>query len=428
VSQPVLTSSAATMGGDIAGRLLEKSLCRIRLYDRDVRAFVRLAAGNGERGRRMPSVGCLHGLPVGIKDTIDTAGLATSYGSSIHDDHVPAADADCVRRLRNAGAIVVGKTAATEFAHVTPTATRNPWNYSHTPGGSSSGSAAAVAAGMVPLALGTQTGGSVIRPASYCGVFGFKCSLGRAEMRGVHPLAPSLDSLGWFADSSAHLSSLGSVLLVGSSEPVAPEGPPRLGRLRIRSEQIAEPAMVAMCDNIQRCLTSAGLTVVDIALPEEFDGIDELHQRIVSAEASQVLAPYEGSLSPALSAFLEFGRACRATYGADLDHADCLREGFERLAGTVDAFFLPAATGEAPQGLRSTGNPAFSLPFSLLGLPCASIPAETGPCGLPLGLQLVGRPDQDEKLLHLVGAISALLHLEPIRLAPLGIHINSGEG
>jgi len=405
-----------------AAATIEGCMRTIENLDRQVHAFVRLApdlrsraAECGQGGRK----GILQNVPVAVKDVIATAGLGTEYGSDFCAGNVPREDADCVRLVKAAGAIVVGKTATTEFAHLRPPRTRNPWNLAHTPGGSSSGSAAAVAAGMVPLALGTQTGGSIIRPASYCGVFGFKASQNRASFGGVHELARSFDSLGWFATSSADLTSLAAVLLTATPTPLAPAKPLRLGRLWTTFDVHAHPSMLRLCDQACRRLAAQGTVILDVTLPHEFNGVHELHQRVTAVEASRALAAYGGHLSPLLADFVSFGHSSAARYKADSNRAKALGETFTALAQGIDAFLLPAATGEAPAGLEFTGEAIFNLPFSLLGAPCASLPVGFGPRGLPLGLQLVAERGQDERLLAVVALVSHRLGLEPVALSPL---------
>jgi amidase len=355
----------------------------------------------------------LQGVPVGVKDIIDTADLGTEYGSPIFAGHVPKEDANCVARLKAAGAIVIGKTVTTEFAHVTPQATRNPRDPSRTPGGSSSGSAAAVADGMVPVALGTQTGGSVIRPASYCGIFGFKSSIGRTDTRGVHELASSLDTVGWFARNALDLSLLGQVLLRdGKPWPLLPARP-RLACAVSPCDAAASAVALRARDDACAQLAATGAEVVSIELPAVFGTLNAIHRRIVSTEASRAFAPYaeqhQDKLSPALSAFIAEGRGNEAGYEKARAIAKEARRTLALLMKDVDALVMPAATGEAPPGLDSTGDATFSLFWSLLGPPCATIPAAVGETGLPIGVQFIGRTGQDEALLALVEWAAARL-------------------
>jgi Asp-tRNA(Asn)/Glu-tRNA(Gln) amidotransferase A subunit family amidase len=396
--------------------LVEACLDRILRREPEIHAFARLAPHARERAELAdlaPMALPLQGVPVAIKDIIDTGDLGTEYGSPIFAGNVPKADANCVARLKAAGAIVIGKTVTTEFAHVTPQATRNPRDLGRTPGGSSSGSAAAVADFMVPVALGTQTGGSVIRPASYCGVFGFKSSIGRTETRGVHELARSLDTVGWFAREALDLSLLGRVLLRdGKRWPPLPERP-RLACLATPYDSAAAPAALRARDAACERLAAAGAEVVRIALPQDFAGLNTVHRRIVSTEASRAFARYAKAhpekLSPALTAFIAEGRRNEAGYEEARTIAKAARHTLAALMNGIDALVLPAATGEAPLGLDSTGDATFSLFLSLLGPPCATIPAAKGENGLPIGVQFVGAFNQDEALLALVEWAAARL-------------------
>ncbi len=344
-------------------------------------------------------------MPVAIKDIIETGGLGTEYGSPIHRGHMPVVDADCVARLKAAGAIVIGKTVTTEFAHVTPQATRNPRDTSRTPGGSSSGSAAAVADDMAPLALGTQTGGSVIRPASYCGTFGFKSSIGRTSTKGVHELARSFDTVGWFARSAADLALLGRVLLTAPASSAELRERPRLACLTTPYDTLAAPAALAARDDAAIRLAAAGAEVRALALPSSFGALSAIHRRIVSVEASRAFARYAtghpDKLSPALTEFIALGRRNESGFAEAQDIAEAARIEFDTLMDGLDGVILPAATGEAPEGLTSTGDATFSLFLSLLGPPCLTLPVGKGAAGLPIGVQLVGRRGADEGLLAL---------------------------
>lgn len=387
--------------------------CRVRIAARDgeIGAFARLAVDDASPPRPP-----LYGLPVGVKDIIDTAGLGTEYGSAHYVGHMPARDADCVRRLKAAGAGILGKTVTTEFAHLAPKGTRNPRDLERTPGGSSSGSAAAVADFMVPLALGTQTGGSVIRPASFCGTFGFKSSIGRTNTEGVHELARSLDTVGWFARSAADLRLLGSVLLdprrAGSAAPTRP----RIASLATPYDDAAEPEALAIRDAVCRKLADRA-EIVPLTLGRSYANLNALHRRIVSVEASRAFAAYEArdatKLSPELREFMALGRSNEAGYVDAHAEADRARRVFDTDIAGFDAFVLPAALGEAPLGVGSTGDATFSLFLSLLGPPCATIPAGTGKAGMPIGVQFVGRRQGDEELLDLVVQASHTLGLEP---------------
>ncbi len=368
----------------------------IAARDGAIGAFLRLAppVPHGD--------GPLAGLPVAVKDLIDTAGLGTEYGSPVFAGHVPARDAACVAKLKAAGAVILGKTVTTEFAHMTPRGTVNPHDPRRTPGGSSSGSAAAVAAGMAPVALGTQTGGSVIRPASYCGVHGFKSTAGRTDVTGVHELAGSMDTIGWMAADAELLHRLGPVLVEGWRDPGT--GPFRLARAETPFDHLAEPAMLAACDRL-----ADRLGAPRISLPAAFAEALPLHRRMITVEAARAFDAYERRcpelLSPALREFIALGRANAPGYAAAVAAAEALRAAFTAFMAPWDGLILPAATGEAPLGLDFTGDATFSLWTSALQLPCISIPGAVGANGMPLGVQVVGAKGGDEKLLAIARMI-----------------------
>lgn len=415
-----LTASAAAAA--IAAHRLtartvtEACLARINARDASVKAFVRLAAdlrAQTARADAEPARGPLHGVPVAVKDLIDTADMDTEYGSPARRNHRPLKDAACVAKLRAAGAIIIGKTATTEFAHVTPAATCNPHDLGRTPGGSSSGSAAAVADFMVPAALGTQTGGSVIRPASYCGTYGFKSSVGRTDTAGVHELGRSLDTVGWFARSAADLILMGRVLLEAQRAPAPMAGRPRIAVCRTPFDTAASPEMRAAVEDAAARLRDAGAEILERALPPSFGDLQQVHRRIISTEAARAFAAYEAAtpelLSAALRAYMAEGRANEAVYAQAQAKANARRADLAPLMRDIDGFLVPAATGEAPEGLASTGDATFSLFWSLLAVPCATIPFAKGPAGMPLGIQFVGRRDRDEELLALTEWADAAL-------------------
>ncbi len=395
------------------GRLTSLALvqaCLARIAERDgaIKAFARLAPDARLRASasdRAVSRGLLLGVPVAVKDLIDTAGLTTEYGSPAMAGHVPRVDAACVTKLRAAGAVILGKTETTEFAHQHPTRTTNPLDPKRTPGGSSSGSAAAVAAAMVPLALGTQTGGSVIRPASFCGTFGFKSSWGRTDVTGVHELAGSLDTVGWFARSAADLALLGRVLLKDPQAAPAPTAP-RLARLRGPYDSAAAAHVHAAVDAAAAKLAVAGATVEDLALPPAFGDLAQLHRRIVSVEAARAFAHYAAEspqkLSDKLRQFIAEGRKNAGDHAAAVVAVEAARSELARLVAGFDGLLCPAAIDEAPLGLESTGDAVMSSYWSLLRVPCATIPAAKGPHGMPIGVQIVAPMGRDEALLALV--------------------------
>ena len=344
--------------------------------------------------------GALAGVPVGVKDIVDVAGMPCARGSPIYAGRVPERDAACVARLRAAGAIILGKTVTTEFATWKPPVTANPHNRERTPGGSSSGSAAAVAAGMAPLALGTQTAGSVIRPAAFCGVVGFKPSYGSVSMDGVKALAPSLDTLGWFAHSVAGAARLAAVF--GIDE--APAGPPpRVALCRTREWDRAGAAARAALDRALAAFAAAGAETFEVEMAAPFNRLNEAQTDIMNAEAAESLAweraTHGGMLSAGLRKMLDEGAALAPARlaKARARAAECRAREAELFDG-ADILLGASAPGEAP--LRAvTGGPAFNRPWTVLGTPCLTLPFGAGPAGLPLGVQLIARRGADASLL-----------------------------
>jgi Asp-tRNA(Asn)/Glu-tRNA(Gln) amidotransferase A subunit family amidase len=350
--------------------------------------------------------GPLHGIPIAVKDLIDTADMPTAYGSPIYRGHRPDADASCVALARAAGAIILGKTVTTEFATFTPGKTANPRNLTHTPGGSSSGSAAAVADGMVPLAFGTQTAGSVIRPGAYCGCVAYKPSFGLINRAGVKALADSLDTIGVFARSIEDAAFFAGVL----SERLAlrhlstPQQAPRFGLYRTPIWDRAEPATAAALDAARTALERAGAAVMELAIAPEHEGLSEAQDTIMWFETVRALAheriEHSAELSPRLAQLIDTGMAIGAeVYDQARVRATRARTGLEGFFGPCDAILVPAAQGEAPAGLGNTGDPIFNRMWTLLGVPCAALPARWADNGLPTGVQIVGRVHDDAKLM-----------------------------
>jgi len=382
-----------------AEELVRRCLARIAEREPTVQAWEVLdaegalaAARRIDRLRDRPP---LCGLPVGVKDLIDTGDLPTAYGSPIHRGHQPEQDAECVRRLRGAGAIVLGKTVTTEFAVYTPGKTRNPHDPSRTPGGSSSGSAAAVADGMVPAALGSQTAGSIVRPASYCGVIGFKPTHGVLPLQGIHPLSPSLDTLGFFVSAIADVPVLLSALS-GAPSVAIRTSKPRLGFCRTEAWPRAETETRQAIEDAARAL-GAG----EVELGPAFQGLIDAQIAVMGHEASRSLGGEpETELSPRLREFLREGaKVTPERLRAARDQADRCRRQLDQIFSTFDALLTPAATSEAPIGLAATGDPIFCRIWTLLGAPCASLPVLKGPAGLPVGLQVVSRQNREDVLL-----------------------------
>ncbi|MBE0623795.1 MAG: amidase [Burkholderiales bacterium] len=412
-------------GGLGVAELVEACLARIEAREPQVRAWTYLDAETARaqardcdaKGPRPP----LYGVPIGIKDIIDTADMPTAYGSPIYADHRPAADADCVARIRAAGGIVLGKTVTTEFAFRHPNGqTRNPHDPGHTPGGSSSGSAAAVADFMVPLALGTQTGGSIIRPASYCGVYGYKPTFDTFGIRGVRALAPGLDTLGHFARNVDDLALLASVLSTRLPADVPPwrGAPPRVGLAPMPDWSSAEAETVNAVRSAAARLEAEGARVAELTPPERFRQLGAAHKTIMHAEALRELAfefeRHAEGLSAELMEILQRAAAIpAASYLDALALAQACRGEVEVLFAGNDVLLAPSATGAAPAGLGHTGDPVFNAVWTLLHLPCLTIPYAQGPRGLPVGVQLIGRPRRDVQLLSAAKWIAARLDLRP---------------
>lgn len=361
--------------------------------------------------------GPLHGLPVAVKDNLDTADIPSEYGSAIFAGHVPPADAAAVAALRSAGGYVYGKTVSAELANFTPGPTRNPHHPEHTPGGSSSGSAAAVAAHMVPFALGTQTAGSVIRPASFCGVVGFVPTRGLVPRAGVKLVSDTLDVVGVFARCVEDAALVAAAVSLHPDWQHAPgkAAAPAIGWTATPWAAQLAPSMLAALERVARLLGTRGGRVREIAWPYEanadgtaFAGLAEAQRTVQLFETARALGPEQqyrsDLLSARLASLIEEGR----TVGADAyvraikAGRDCAAS-IDTLFGGADVLLAPSAPGEAPHGLDSTGDPQFNRPWHLLGAPQINVPLPHslahGESGLPLGLQLVGRPGDDVRTL-----------------------------
>ncbi|MBC9907625.1 MULTISPECIES: amidase [Achromobacter] len=349
--------------------------------------------------------GVLHGLPMGVKDLFDTVDLPTRYGSPIYERHLPGLDAASVALCRGAGAIVVGKTVTTEFATYLAGPTRNPRNEAYSPGGSSSGSAAAVADDMVPFALGTQTAASIIRPASYCGIVGFKPTFGSISRAGVKSLAESLDTIGGFARSVPDVALFASVLM---RDPrmldLAYDGKPRIGMYRSLQWRHALPETKEAYAQAAAILSRAGAVVEELPLPPEHCVLVQLHSDIMAFEASQALAyerlEHAAQLSPKIQAILEAGsRITAEEHQKNLMRVAESRARVDTWFDKYDVLLAPSASGEAPFADLGTGDPQFSRAWTVFGHPTLSLPFATGPQGLPVGLQLVGARYSDHRTL-----------------------------
>lgn len=409
-----------------AEQLMETCLARVSEVEDQVQAWqfldrehaLKQARARDEQRSKGEPCGPLHGVPVGIKDIVDTEDMPTEDGTVLHAGRTPARDATVVAKLRAAGAVIMGKTVTTECATYAPGKTRNPYNPEHTPGGSSSGSAAAVAVGMVPLALGSQTNGSVIRPAAYCGVYGFKPTHGLISRHGVLRLSPTLDQMGLFARSIEDIA-LGCEILVGGDEQDPATRPHARTPFRdIAAQEPPLPPMIAFVktplwertdedtrEAFAELQEALGDRVVEVDLPEIALSALEWHRTIMEAEMAAALAnEYDrgrDKLSDSLRAQLERGRTVTAfDYQAALARIPLLNEGFAELFERCNAILTPAVAGTAPKGLASTGDPAFCTTWSLCGMPALSLPLLRGANGLPLGVQLVGQRHDDARLLR----------------------------
>jgi Asp-tRNA(Asn)/Glu-tRNA(Gln) amidotransferase A subunit family amidase len=395
--------------GEITSEALAAAcLERIAERDKDVRAWAFIdrsqALAQARALDRMVRRGRLHGVPFGIKDIIDTADLPTEYASPIYRGHRPRADAACVALLRQAGCLILGKTVTTEFANNHPSPTRNPHNAAHTPGGSSSGSAAAVADCMVSAALGTQTGGSVIRPAAYCGAFACKPSFGSINRAGTKFVAESLDTIGIFSRDIEDLA-LALEVLSGRSFPgLRISGKPRVGLCRTPCWREADAATQANLEQAARRLAQAGAEVRDFDLPPGSDQLFGRHRVIMGFETARALAweyaNFPGEISKTLKPRLDEGwKVTRAEYDALRELSRQCRRALADRMREVDFLLTPSAASEAPASLASTGDPVFNRAWTLFGVPCVTVPHGKGPHGLPLGVQLVGPFDGDMPLL-----------------------------
>jgi Asp-tRNA(Asn)/Glu-tRNA(Gln) amidotransferase A subunit family amidase len=394
-----------------AGRLRPMELmeaCLARIADREpaVRAFAWFDADAAHRGAADARPGALHGLPIGVKDVLDTADMPSEYGSPIWRGWRPRADAAAVAWARHAGAVVVGKTVTTEFATRKPGPTGNPYHLKHTPGGSSSGSAAGVADGFFPLAYGTQTGGSVIRPAAYCGVVGYKPSFGMINRFGMKLMSENLDTVGVMARSVADCALFAGAVagrVLGDPD-VRPERAPRIGICRSPAWDKALPETQALLGRVVSALARAGASVVDRELSPDVAAIEAAHPIVVNHESARALgwelANARDQISEGLRERLEFGLLrTEAEVAEALAVFASAQRAFPASMEGLDALVTPSAPGQAPAGLEWTGDPAFNLIWTALHVPCVTVPAGAGPDGLPLGIQIVTRIGEDRQAL-----------------------------
>jgi Asp-tRNA(Asn)/Glu-tRNA(Gln) amidotransferase A subunit family amidase len=385
--------------------------CVARIDERDdaVKAWVnfdrKLALDQARALDRAPLRGPLHGVPVGIKDIIDTFDMPTEMGSPIYRGHRPRADASCVALLRRAGAVILGKTVTCEFAGMAPNVTTNPHNAAHTPGGSSSGSAAAVADYMVPAALGTQTGGSVLRPSSYCGIFGYKPTYNMFNKMGVWPAAESIDTIGLHARSIDDLELLTGVMRM---QPVAlprsASATPRIGLCRTDMWDAAQPETKAAVESAARELSKAGAVVRDIDLPAPFVGFQAIARGTINNYERAACMAFlwdrqRDQLSSQMRQYVENGqKTTREEYVAAWRRVDECRALLPAVFKDIDVLLVPCVLGEAPSGLSYTGDPRMQAVWTALHTPAMTLPTSRGPNNLPVGIQLVAQRYDDDHL------------------------------
>lgn len=410
-----------------AVEVAEAFLARCDEFEPEIRAWAHLDRDNllkeaktrdMERRTGRP-LGPLHGLPVAIKDIIDVARMPCANGAAMDEGRMPAEDAALVKRLRAAGAVIMGKTVTAELAYLHPGKTRNPANTAHTPGGSSSGSAAAVAARMAPLAIGTQTGGSVIRPASYCGCVGFKPGFGRIPRTGVLSQSPNLDTIGVFAGSIEDAALLAEVIFGDDPQDKATRPSPAPALLRIAGEEppvkplfamvrmpefdeLTHPDMRAALDEVAEALGDNCFTV---DLPPVFGTAAAIREQINLAEMSRCFDGYARkageSLSGTMREALEAGAKITAKdYLAALDWPEVYYAGLKEIFSRCDAILTAAAPGPAPEGLESTGSSIFNGLWTMTGVPALTLPLFESGEGLPMGLQVIGPREEDARLLR----------------------------
>jgi aspartyl-tRNA(Asn)/glutamyl-tRNA(Gln) amidotransferase subunit A len=350
----------------------------------------------------------IHGVPIGVKDIYCTRGIKTTMGSPIFKDYIPADDADMVIRVHEVGGITLGKTETTEFALHDPAPTRNPWNTRHTPGGSSSGSAAAVASGMCPVAFGSQTGGSVIRPASYCGIVGMKPTYDLLSRGNVFPLSWSLDHIGYMTRTVEDAYIMLKALTGEKRGHNVKEKPPRIGVLSGYFKTNADENVWAGFENAMAKLWGEGVEAIDVQLPESFELAPDVHRVVMSVETAaaheDMFKTRRDEYREYMQGFISSGLLVPAT---SYLRAQRLRgEIIKDLVGLIrqyDCVVCPSSVDTAPEGLEWTGSPAFNAPWSLTGLPSVTVPSGLAENKMPLGLQLIGTPYSEWELLEVAG-------------------------
>lgn len=416
------TTARAAVAGVAGGRwsvetVVRGHLDRILEVEPTVRAWQHLdptAAIESARALdRARSAGAMKGALLGVKDVICTADMPTTFGSAAYAGYRPPYDAACVALARQEGALVLGKSVTTEFAYATPGKTRNPYNTAHTPGGSSSGSAAAVAARMVPIALGTQTGGSIIRPAAFCGVVGYKPTYDFIDKTGVKTLAGCFDTVGIIACDVRDAAFCAAHVALRPE--LEPGNTPALSRIGVYRSEAWPNALPEAQTALDRAINALGGNIGEISHAEGFDGLLDLHQRMMDWAMTTALhyerVTLRDRIAPRSRADFEASaaKASAATFDAAEANAWKVRARMDNLFGAHDLLLTPPATGEAPIGLESTGDASFNKIWSLLHLPCVTIPAGVGPGNLPIGVQLIARRKDDARLLAAAAWLEAAL-------------------
>lgn len=389
--------------------LTQACLDRIKERNGDVGAFRHIdtafSLAQAAAADRQAPRSALHGIPFGVKDVIDTQDFPTEYGTRIHQGRRPQHDATCVAQMRAAGAVLLGKLVSTEYAMFTPNETRHPMNLAHTPGGSSSGTGAAVADRMVPIALGNQTAGSLIRPAAFCGVYGLKPTHGVTDGTGILPLQPYFDTLGYMARSIADLQAFYSVVSARNQTVDWPGRKPRIGLCRTFQWEFAEADTRFMLGAAAKQFAALGADVEEFELPEAYADLVRVHRAVLySGIAKSLQTDYEthkAQMSEGLRAVIEEGmNTTPEAYAEAFRYAERCREEVNGMFGPYDALLCPSTPGEAPEG-TATGSPIFQVVWTLLGVPCLNLPVGFGQRGLPVGVQLIGRRYDDANVLAL---------------------------
>lgn len=406
-------------GETTAVAVVEACLARIEAREKVLHAWAfidpDLALEQARACDNAPAKGLLHGVPLGVKDIIDTADMPTAMGSPIYAGRRPPTDASCVALTRAAGAIMLGKTVTTEFAGSFPGPTTNPYDATRSPGGSSSGSAAAVADFMAPAAFGTQTGSSILRPSSYCGVIGYKPTFGTYNIAGIKAASQSLDTLGLHVRDLDDIQLLTSVLVNRPLAPfAAPGSAPAIGMCRTPLWDIALPETQAALEDAASRLAQAGATVQEITAPGCFDGLEDARIAINCYERSRHMnyewREHRDALSGMFQTVMQTGLDMNYDdYVAAMRQTEDCRQATAAMFDGLDILLAPCVDGEAPEGLAYSGNPRLPGLWTAIRLPAISLPTHTGPNGLPVGIQLIGRYRDDDRLLSVAKWILSAL-------------------